>query len=403
MCNGSRFFQKMILALGLTVSIVPSVLASTSHTQQSSTQLETLVVDSLKFIREQKFDDALATINKAIEINPSFRLAQMIKGDLLLARARPLDGSLGVASNAPANTVAGFQQEARVRLSRYEVPPPIDLIPDAFLKLSPQQKHAILVDTTKARIYLFENIDGKLQYDRDYYAVIGKLGADKYKEGDKRTPLGVYHITRSIDIKTLPDMYGTGAYPINYPNPLDKRLKRTGYGIWLHGSPSNTYSRPPQDSDGCVAMTNPDMLDLGKNIQVGVTPVVITSHVNWIKKSEHETLSSDLQKHIETWRKDWESKDASRYLKHYASKFWSDDGSTLEKWRDQKTRVNQGKSWIKIELNNISILRYPTDQTMVEVKFEQNYQSNNFNEVSKKRQYWVKEDQGWKILYEGEA
>lgn len=198
-------------------------------------------------------------------------------------------------------------------------------------------------------------------------------------------------------------MYGTGAYPINYPNPLDKRLKRTGYGIWLHGSPSNTYSRPPQDSDGCVAMTNPDMLDLGKNIQVGVTPVVITSHVNWIKKSEHETLSSDLQKHIETWRKDWESKDASRYLKHYASKFWSDDGSTLEKWRDQKTRVNQGKSWIKIELNNISILRYPTDQTMVEVKFEQNYQSNNFNEVSKKRQYWVKEDQGWKILYEGEA
>lgn len=405
MSSASYFFSKLMLAMALasTVSVAPNALASTPVTAESSARLEALVVDSLKFIREQKFDEALAAINQAIDINPSFRLAQMIKGDLLLARTRPLDGGFGATSNAPANTIAGFQHEARVRLSRYEVPPPTDLIPDAFLKLSPEQKYAILVDTSKARIYLFENVNGKLQYERDYYAVIGKLGADKYKEGDKRTPLGVYHITRSIDTKTLPDMYGTGAYPINYPNPLDRKLKRTGYGIWLHGSPSNTYSRPPQDSDGCVAMTNPDMLDLGKNIQVGVTPVVITSNINWVKKSEHETLSNDLQKQIETWRKDWESKDASRYLKHYANKFWSDDGSTVEKWRDQKTRVNQGKAWIKVELNNLSILRYPTDQTIIEVKFEQNYQSNNFNEVSKKRQYWVKEGQDWKILYEGEA
>src|SRR3546814_8483534 len=50
--------------------------------------------------------------------------------------------------------------------------------------------------------------------------------------------------------RKLPDFYGDGAYPLNYPNEWDKHEGRKGYGIWLHGTPSTTYSRPPRASDG---------------------------------------------------------------------------------------------------------------------------------------------------------
>ena len=365
----------------------------------SSSNLEALVVQSLKSIRQQRFDDALDLIDRALDINPSFRLAQMIKGDLLLARARPLE-SLGNVSDAPPDAVEDLRREAFVRLARYEAPPPVNLVPDALLELSPQQKYAVLVDTGRSRVYLFENRDGNPRYISDYYVTIGKLGTEKQKEGDKRTPLGVYHVTRSLDPDTLPDLYGDGAYPINYPNALDRKFGRTGYGIWLHGSPSDTYSRPPQASDGCVVLTNPDIVDLGKRIQVGFTPVVIAPKVNWVKMSEREILRRELQEQIETWRQDWESRDMGRYLSHYAKQFWSDDGN-FSQWREQKQRVNQGKSWVKVELSNLSILRYPAAQPMVEVSFDQNYQSNNLKQVTRKRQYWVKQDQDWKIVYEG--
>ena len=30
---------------------------------------------------------------------------------------------------------------------------------------------------------------------------------------------------------------GDGAFPLNYPNEWDRRLNKTGSGIWLHGTP----------------------------------------------------------------------------------------------------------------------------------------------------------------------
>lgn len=89
---------------------------------------------------------------------------------------------------------------------------------------------------------------------------IGKNGTDKRVEGDKRTPMGVYQITEQLPRAGLADLYGDGAFPAaNYPNEWDRQQKRGGHGIWLHGVPSNTYSRPPRSSDGCVVAPIPDL------------------------------------------------------------------------------------------------------------------------------------------------
>jgi hypothetical protein len=72
-------------------------------------------------------------------------------------------------------------------------------------------------------------------------------------------------------------------------------------------------------------------------------------------------------------------------------------------WAKQKQLVNSAKSWIKINLTNVSMFTYPEHPDMVVVDFEQDYGSSNLSNRMKKRQYWIKQDNLWKIIYEGAA
>jgi murein L,D-transpeptidase YafK len=103
---------------------------------------------------------------------------------------------------------------------------------------------------------------------------------------------------------------------------------------------------------------------------------------------------------IEEWRKDWESRDTDRYARHYSRKFQS-DSFDYQGWIEQKRKVNAGKSWIKVATENVSMFRNPGKEEYVVVTFEQDYRSNNLNNLMKKRQYWIKEDGRWKIIHEG--
>jgi murein L,D-transpeptidase YafK len=249
---------------------------------------------------------------------------------------------------------------------------------------------------------VFENADGRPQYVADYYVTLGKGGVDKAREGDQKTPIGVYHVTANLPRQKLSDFYGAGAYPINYPNEWDRSLGRNGYGIWVHGTPPDTYSRPPRASDGCIVLANPDLLSVGRFMQVGMTPVIIAEEVEWADAAavqlERETLAAALQR----WRIDWESRDAERYLSHYSPRF-NAAGQDLGAWAAHKRAVNAGKSWIRVGLAQVSMLRYPNQANFVVVTFAQQYRSNNLSNTMRKRQYWQKEDGRWRIFYEGPA
>ena len=67
--------------------------------------------------------------------------------------------------------------------------------------------------------------------------------AFKEFEGDKKTPIGIYKVINRISSSKLPDFYGTGALPINYPNNFDKFSKRTGSGIWFLWCPKRNICR----------------------------------------------------------------------------------------------------------------------------------------------------------------
>lgn len=352
-------------------------------------------------IEANRLDSALDRTETLLRAYPNFRLAHLIKGDLLLARAKPI----ATFGNTPGSSerVRELRDEAIARLRAYrERPAATSDIPRYLLQMGPEQRYAVVVDTKRARLYVYANDAGKPRFVADYYISHGKGGTDKKVEGDNKTPLGVYQVTSFIAQAKLPDLYGSGAFPINYPNEWDRRLGRTGHGIWLHGTPSDTYARPPLSSEGCVTLANQDFLQLSNFVEPGLTPVIISNEIEWLSLDDWQAERKGLQEAIERWRRDWESVDVSRYLAHYSKDFRSDQ-LDYTGWVAQKRRVNANRQWIKVGLDKLSMLRNPGRDDMVVVTFEQNYRSDGISDRVRKRQYWLKEGGRWRIVYEGKA
>jgi murein L,D-transpeptidase YafK len=320
----------------------------------ASRDAEVALAGIFKAIEADQLADAMIRVDALIASKPNYRLAYLIKGDLLLARAL----------------------------------------------MRPDQKHAVVIDTRKSRLYVYANDNGRPRFVADYYMSHGRNGIDKSREGDQKTPVGVYYVTSHLPKEKLADIYGAGAFPINYPNDWDRRNGRSGHGIWLHGVPADTFARAPLASDGCVALSNADFEMMGKNIEVGSTPVIISEDVEWLSQDDWNSQRQSLLGAIEKWRRDWESRDTDAYLSHYAKNF-SGDGMSLAQWAERKRKLNAAKEWIKVKLGNMDMFRYPGREEMVVVSFEQDYQSSNLSNAMKKRLYWIKEGGSWKILDEG--
>ncbi len=395
--------RRAVFALIAAVLVLTLPAASTAKFAPSETKntTETLLQKAIEEIGKLRFDTALVHIDNLIRIQPNFRLAHLIRGDLLLARVKTLS-TLGDAPGKQTERITDLREEAIVRLRALRERHSDERIPRNLLQLRPDQKYAVVVDTSRSRLYFYRNDDGRLHLTTDYYISSGKAGAQKMREGDQKTPIGVYHVTSSLPRSKLSDFYGSGAYPINYPNEWDRHMGRNGHGIWLHGTPSNTYSRPPKASDGCVVLTNADLEALASNLQIGVTPVIISEGIEWVSPEELGTERKDFFTQLDRWRADWESRDTDRYLGHYSSKF-SAGREDLDAWSRHKRQVNTGKTWVKVQLSNLSVFRDPGEKDMLVVTFDQHYQSNNLSNEMKKRQYWRQEDGRWRIVYEGAA
>ncbi|GAB4120925.1 MAG: hypothetical protein Fur0026_12380 [Sideroxydans sp.] len=383
----------------LLVLIGLACFATQAVAEPDSRNLEETLARSLQAVGENRLDVALNEVDSLLKRNPDFKLAQLVRGDLLLARAQPLR-DFGNVPDAPRELLQDLRDEAQVRLQRVQQQQPV-AVPRYLWQLNAQQRHAVVVDTSKSTLYLYENVNGEPRYVADFYISVGKKGADKVVEGDQKTPLGVYFVNGFIPQQKLADLYGVGAYPISYPNEWDQRHGRSGHGIWLHGTPSNTYSRAPRASNGCVVLANEDLLRLGRDIKVGATPVIITNGMDWLDDADRSEREA-LRDAIEQWRTAWESRDTAAYLAHYAPDF-STGKLGRSAFAQKKQQVNAGKTWIKVRVDNLSLFPYPTQPGLVVVNFDQDYASNNLVNRMHKRQYWQKRDGRWQIVYEGSA
>ncbi len=375
--------------------------------EKQPTDYEASLIKGLLKFKAGDRQGALQTLDALIDAAPDFHLAYLLRADIRLSLVQPVtrlgDNSL-LASLLKKNSteLQKLHDEARVRLQGMADQPWRNRMPRQILALGASVRNALLVDKTRHRLYVYSRGEnGELKFVNDYYVSTGKLTGNKKIRGDLRTPEGVYFVTAWIPPSKLPDKYGIGAFPVNYPNELDRHQGKTGYGIWLHGTESDYYSRPPLDSEGCVVLTNMDLQAIKQEIKPGTTPVVITRQVSWLDREQWQKEKQQLQTVLERWRQDWQSLDVERYLTHYSDEFWS-KGYDIKSWKQRKRTVARNKTYQQITLTDVSLLAYPESAgDIVVARFRQAYQSNNYQSDINKRLYLKHQDGEWKIVYEG--
>jgi murein L,D-transpeptidase YafK len=364
-------------------------------------ETEARLIEIYKLIGQAKGRQALERAEALVKDHPNFQLAQLVYGDLLASQARPVR-AVGDVPDAAARTgaqmLAELREESQLRIRALREKPPAGAIPAQFLQLSPRNKHAIAIDASRARLYLFENTPNGLKLLADYYISVGKSGIEKTVEGDLRTPLGIYFVTSNLDPKSLKDFYGAGALPINYPNPYDLRRGKTGSGIWLHGTPPAQFARAPKATDGCVVLANPDLQRIISTVEIRTTPVVIAQTLQWVPPTSVQPDGRRFADTLQAWRSAKASGDFARVLSFYSPDF-SGYGKTLTEWMPA-LRAEMGKAKGRdLQLKELSYLRWTDNADTMVVTFDEVIAGERTGLV--KRQYWMRNGAVWKIFFEG--
>lgn len=379
----------------------PAAAAPTAATARDG-EAETLLIEVYRLIGSARMRDALAKAEQLVAKYPHFQLAQLVYGDLLSGQTRPL-ARLGDVVPDGMPTAAAVQldelrQESQLRLKALRERPPAKTIPSQFLTLSPRNQHAIAVDASQSRLYLFENTAQGLRLIADYYISLGKAGIEKAVEGDLRTPLGVYYITGTLNRANLKDFYGAGALPINYPNPLDLSRGKTGGGIWLHGTPPGQFVRPPLATDGCVVLANPDLERILRTVEPRTTPVVIAQKLAWVAPQAAHTEAKAFEGVLDAWRAAKSSGDLNRLLGFYTPDF-KNYSKSLAEWMPRLTAEAGQARGREILLKDLSFLRWNDKTDTMVVTFGEVLEGARTGMV--KRQYWLRQGSQWKIFFEG--
>lgn len=402
-------FRNFLVLASISIACL---VASAAYAQSTSAadlaRAEKRLVEILGQIERREINEAFRAVAELTAEVPTFRAAQLLYADMLRLRtgAAPMAEQLaqsqttpsrrntGVAdqSIAPPEFLQGLKTELQQRRQAVLDLPPAGMIPSNFLQLSPNVRHAIAVDTSRSRLYVFANSAKGLELISNFYVTVGRNGVHKRAEGDQRTPLGVYFVGRQISRERLPDLYGQGALTVNYPNDWDRLQGRTGSGIWLHGVPSDQFARVPQASDGCVVLSNPDIAFLMESVDRR-TPVLIMEKLDWV--SPQWTLQQQqkdaLLPTIEQWTQAWRQGDMTRLASMYSPDFASADA--LDK---QRARLATLGPLSKLEAKDLSL--YHWQEAAGEIRIVNLHMDRN--STSTIRQYWRKHAGQWQIFAE---
>ena len=376
---------------------------------------ESRLIGIYRAIGQQQTDVAIDAAASLTHDVPSFKLAQLVYADLLSARIGKVDGfgaaqSASAADPAVAAQVDELRDEAVQRLHALQERPPANQVPAEFIVLPKAIHHAIAVDTSRSRLYLFENGPQGVRLVSDHYVSVGKQGVDKSVEGDQRTPLGVYFVSDRVGKDSLGQEFGAGAMQLNYPNLFDKLHGRTGSGIYVHGVPFNTYSRPPKDSDGCVTLANDELLMLMNTVPVHDTPVIITRQVHWVSNQATQPQRAEILAAVSRWQAVRADDDRAALDALYVPGAAPATPAAPSAPLPQPTVVMiRGKRQVlpapavpprdPITFDNLSVMTWSDDKATMVVTF--NERSLRTHRETMLRQYWERDAAQWKIVAEG--
>ena len=290
-----------------------NTLAKPHQALNSVEALDQQIEATLVYLSEGKIGQARLLAGQMAWRFPDFALGQLIYAELSAVSALK---DVSIAEHLPIDrNVAELLLEAQRRLKAAERYSTDTELPSKDVK-SPQWpanlvqagKHLsqlVVADLNSSVLYTWRLDQQHSSLVHQHYIGSGEGGFGKQLEGDLKTPLGVYTINGLLADASLPDLYGAGALTLDYPNTLDQALGRTGYGIWLHGVPSNQLSRTPYSSEGCVTMSNQHLQRLVGELNPSSTRVILTDTVAALDATQRSTLADQFQLLFKQYQQAW--------------------------------------------------------------------------------------------------
>jgi murein L,D-transpeptidase YafK len=264
-------------------------------------------------------------------------------------------------------------------------------------------EYALICEKEGKILHLFKFQDERYVLIKSYPCIIGANGTNKKKAGDHATPEGNYFTLRYMPGSALQEIYGEGAFVLNYPNFLDRKDYKKGGGIWIHGHlPGKVIGQGDLvNTRGCIAVSNEIIRELKNLLLPSGAGVSIVDKVAFVDEGNRKESIQGVRNFMDDWRQAWESGDTAKYLRHYSKDFINNDGMDFAAFRRHKERVNRGKKFIRVKVEQMAIV-FPQEREAetATVRFVQKYSSNNFESHSKKLFYLKKGQEGWTIFGE---
>jgi murein L,D-transpeptidase YafK len=252
--------------------------------------------------------------------------------------------------------------------------------------------YAVLVDKSLQTVFVYHK-DNLFEPVRTFNCSTGENDGPKSRRNDRKTPEGIYFFTDAYEDRFLAPIYGVRAFPINYPNEIDKKEGRDGYGIWFHGT-----NKPlePRDTNGCVVLENEDIEALASYIHLGDTPVIISQVIEMLEPDRLKTEATAMELIVESWRAAWEDEEIDTYMSFYNSRFQA-SGKDWDEWKAYKSRLADRYQDIHVKVQNLRLLR---NDGLLLAKFDQVYKTPTFFSQGEKSLFFRQNSTEWKIVGE---
>jgi len=216
------------------------------------------------------------------------------------------------------------------------------------------------------------------KFEQNYSAFTGKEKGDKTKEGDLKTPIGIYTLTEKI---SNPDsFYGPLAFVTSYPNIYDRYRGKNGSGIWIRGLP--TEQERDEFTKGCIAINNQNIEYLDKKIDIKKTLLIINSAP--VHKDVPKDVVTSILSQLYLWRYSWIYNDIDKYLGFYSDDFVRTDGMKFNDFKTYKKRVFNKLEKKTIIFNDINLVPYPNTENIYQLTFKEIYSSESFQFTGEK-------------------
>lgn len=269
-------------------------------------------------------------------------------------------------------------------------------VPDVLISFESEKgtDYAIAVETETQQLFLYAD-EGSLREIRRINCSTGKVQGPKFSAGDLKTPEGIYFFVKEYQDKELAPIYGTRAFPMDYPNLIDQAAGRSGSAIWLHGTNKVLKER---DSSGCVAIENKNIDELADYITLNRTPIIITDRLSYSDPEQKGEAETSVRNLLSGWKKALENGTYHDYLNSYDPDYLPDI-SWWPEWNKTRKNLQTDSQSLSHDLKNPLIVR---EKDVYVVLADQTIAFSGREQTVGIKKFFLKnrENQGFRIIAE---